>query len=298
MSTICANIKCQAIDSIIEDGGELVCCECGRVYAENLVADEYETYDGDDEIKRVGPAERPEQAREPGTNLVIKSGKTKHYRSHQKYTKIERNCYRFQKYLANAGVMQNIIESTKSLYVLMAPHKNMQGRNFNHIIAALYYYALRLNSMAKKYKEVSNIFPSITERQIRKAYNSIKWHIAEHNDENEIFKIEKNFVHLYINGNKDKYDAKMLSYEILKNINDQALLEGKSPNTVAGLSLLLSFKLSNDNFDNVNEKDEIYHAFSNKASIAKAFEDIKEDLDKIIPQKYSDKIEGIKNSKI
>lgn len=90
----------------------------------------------------------------------------------------------------------------------------------------------------------------------------------------------------------------MLSYEILKNINDQALLEGKSPNTVAGLSLLLSFKLSNDNFDNDNEKDEIYHAFSNKASIAKAFEDIKEDLDKIIPQKYSDKIEGIKNSKI
>ena len=87
----------------------------------------------------------------------------------------------------------------------------------------------------------------------------------------------------------------MLCFEIIKNINDNALLEGKSPNTVAGLSLSLSYKLLSDNSDN---DEDFYQTFSNKATIQKAFEEIKCDLDKIIPQKYSDKIDGIKNSKI
>ena len=260
MTTICE--KCKAIDSIIENEGELKCCKCGRVYAENMPVDEYEIYHNEGETMRVGPPETPEQAKEPGANQVIKSGKTKYIKSHQKRTKIERNIYKIENYLKNADVKQNIIQDVISLYILMAPHKNMQGRNFNHIIAALYYYALRQKNMAQNYKEVSNKFPSITERQIRKAYNIIKYHIADHNDENEIFKIEKNLVHIYIKGNKNKYNAKMLSYKILKNINKKALLEGRAPNTVAGLSLLLSNKLLNNNND--KDKDEIYQTFSKK----------------------------------
>lgn len=63
-----------------------------------------------------------------------------------------------------------------------------------------------------------------------------------------------------------------------------------------GLSLLLSNKLLNNNND--KDKDEIYQTFSKKPSIEKAFEIIKDDLDKIIPKKYSDKIEELKLSKI
>ena len=96
---------------------------------------------------------------------------------------------------------------------------------------------------------------------------------------------------MYVGGDTEKYDAKMLSYEIIKNINDNALLEGKSPNTVAGLSLSLSNKLLSDNSDN---DEGFYQAFSNKATIIKAFEEIKCDLNKIVPQKYSDKINQIK----
>ena len=293
MTTICE--KCKAIDSIIEDGGELVCCKCGIVYAENMTADEYETYAGDEsQIKRVGPPETPEQAKEPSTTLIIKEkGGKKIIRTYQKRTKIERNKYRIHKYLTSVGVMQNLIETTISLYISLAPNKNMQGRNFNHIIAALYYYALRLKNMAQSYKEVAKQFPSITERQIRKAFNSIKYHISEHNDEDELVKIEKNLVHYFIGGKVDKYEAKMLSFEIIKNINDCALLEGKSPNTVAGLSLLLSYKLLSDNSDNDKE---FYQAFSNKASIIKSFEEIKSVLNKIIPQQYWDKIKEIKIS--
>ena len=291
MITICEN--CPAIDSIIEKEGELVCENCGFVYAENKKADVYETYVGkENHITRVGPPERPEQAQEPSTTLIIKEkGGKKIIKTYQNRTKIERNRYRIKKYLTSAGVMQNLIETTISLYISFAPNKNMQGRNFDHIIAALYYYALRLKNMAQSYKEVAKQFPSITERQIRKAFNSIKCHISEHNDEDEMVKIEKNLVHYFIGGDIDKYEAKMLSYEIIHNINDCALLEGKSPNTVAGLSLLLSNKLLNDNCDNDKE---FYKSFSNKASIIKSFEEIKSNLNKIIPQKYCDKIEEIK----
>lgn len=291
MSTTCD--KCQAIDSIIENEGELVCCKCGLVYSERMIADEYETYAGEEnQIKRVGPPEKPEEAREHGTNLIIKEyGTKKIIRTYLKRTKIERNTFRIQKYLESAGVRQNLIETTKSLYEEMAPNKNMQGRNFNHIIAALYYYALRVKNMAQSYKEVSRQFPSLTERQIRKAFNDIKWHIASQTDEDKMIKIEKNLIQMYIGGNTEKYDAKMLSYEIIKNINDNALLEGKSPNTVAGLSLSLSYKLLSDNSDN---DEDFYHVFSNKATIIKAFEEIKCDLNKIVPQKYSDKIYQIK----
>ena len=106
-----------------------------------------------------------------------------------------------------------------------------------------------------------------------------------------MIEIEKNLIRIYIGGIIEKYDAKMLSFEIIKNINDNALLEGKSPNTVAGLSLSLSYKLLNDNSDN---DEDFYQAFSNKATIIKAFEEIKCDLDKIVPQKYSNKINEIK----
>ena len=291
MITICEN--CPAIDSIIEKEGELVCENCGFVYAENKKADVYETYVGkENQITRVGPSERPEQAQEPSTTLIIKEkGGKKIIKTYQNRTKIERNRYRIKKYLTSAGVMQNLIETTISLYISFAPNKNMQGRNFDHIIAALYYYALRLKNMAQSYKEIAKQFPSITKRQIRKAFNSIKCHISEHNDEDELIKIEKNLVHYFIGGDIDKYEAKMLSYEIIHNINDCALLEGKSPNTVAGLSLLLSNKLLNDNCDNDKE---FYKSFSNKASIIKSFEEIKSNLNKIIPQKYCDKIEEIK----
>ena len=106
-----------------------------------------------------------------------------------------------------------------------------------------------------------------------------------------MIKIEKNLIRIHIGGIIEKYDAKMLSFEIIKNINDNALLEGKSPNTVAGLSLSLSYKLFGDN--SYNDED-FYQTFSNKVTIIKAFEEIKYDLDKIIPQKYSNKINEIK----
>ena len=95
---------------------------------------------------------------------------------------------------------------------------------------------------------------------------------------------------IYIGDDQDKYDVKMLSFEIIKNINDNALLEGIQPKTISGLSLLLSYKLLNQK----NNNDEnFYKAFSNKTSISKSFEKIKSSLNKIIPEKYTQRQEPI-----
>lgn len=300
MHTICD--YCKAKDSIIEDYSEgiVVCRECGTVQDFNVISEQYEgrTFEGDeDQIKRVGPPERPEQAAEPGTKLIVRqNGRTKVYKSYSKQTKIYKNFNRIQRVLSKADVSQKIIERTKELYSMMAPNKNMQGSNLNHTTIALYYYASRIEGQALSFREVAKRFPSVTERQIRKAFNSIKCYVVDNDDsDDELIKIEKMYIQSYIGGNQEKYNAKMLSYEIIKNMNQNSLLEGKSPNTIAGLSLLLSYRILNDNSDN---SDDFFSTFSNKATLSKAFEEIKCSLDKIIPQEYSDQIEMIGNLKV
>ena len=299
MSTICE--KCNNKDSIIEDysSGELVCNKCGLVYAENMIADEYEkrTFESDDnEIKRVGPPERPDQLGQPGTTLIIReNGKKKIIKTYTKQTKIAKNHNRIYRLLSLSDVKENFIEQTKILYDKLAPKMNMQGRNLRHIIIALYYYACRKSNMAKGLKEVSKMFPSVTERQIKKAFNSIKSHIVEYDDEDELIQIEKNFIQSYIGGNIQKYDIKMTSYKILENINKNSIFEGKNPNTIAGLSLLLSYKLFNDNSDNF---EDFFSTFASRATLKKYFEEIKPYLDKIIPEEHHGSIESIKKSSI
>ena len=47
------------------------------------------------------------------------------------------------------------------------------------------------NNIAQSFKEIAKQFPSITERQIHKAFNIIKCYISDHKEEDELIKIEK-----------------------------------------------------------------------------------------------------------
>ena len=297
MSEICE--RCQAKDTFIEDHieGIVVCTNCGLVLEENIIADEYEkrTFETDNnEIKRVGPPTRPEQATESGTYLVIReNGHTQKRTIYTKQTKIFKNYKRIHNLLSSAEVFPNLIEKTKDEYKELAKIKNFQGRNLNNIIIALYYYVCRKEKMAKTFKDVANMFPSVTERQVKRAFNDIKSGVVNYDDEDELISMEKNFINLYIERDESKYEAKMLSYKIIKNINDNAILEGKSPVTVAGLSLMLSYKLLNDNSDDFKD---FFSTFATKATLKKAFEQIKNNLDMVIPNEYMNKIEDLKKS--
>jgi transcription initiation factor TFIIB len=287
--------RCNQKDTIITDyeSGELVYNNCGLVYEERMIVDEYEkrtfeNNDGDHQIQRVGPPMKPEYGNECGVDLIIREkGKTKIIKSYSKFTKIQRNFCNIQNILSQKQIPKNMIEETKSLYSKFAENKNMQGRKIKNIIIAIFYYVCRKEKTPKTIKEISDMF-GLTEREIKKAFNSIKSEIVEPiKDENEINDIGKNFIQSFIGGDIARYELKLLAFKILDNLNQTAILEGKSPKTIAGLSLFLSCKLLNDN---LIDKEDFYTKFSNKNTLSKAYNQIKNDIKMIIPQEYADKI--------
>lgn len=284
---------CQAENTIILDykNGEKVCSACGMVKEDIIISNEYEkrTFqddEGDNQIQRVSQPTKP--GNERGTNLLIReNGKTRYIRGYSKYGKIERNFWKIENLLSSVGISKNTIEEVKKLYDKASKNMNMQGRNINHIIIGIYYYAIRKLKQAKTLREVTEIFqsqfPQLKERIVKKAFNSIKRYIAEANDENEFNDMEKNYIETFINGDTEKYNNKILAYQIIENINKSGLLEGKNPKTTAGLSLLLSYKLLSDNFTDI---EEFYKMFSNKATLNRSYVLIKDSLNEIIPQEY------------
>ena len=292
--------RCNSKDSIITDyeSGELVCNQCGLVYEERIIVDEDEqrTFaddNGDNQIHRVGPPEKTFFGNEYGTNLLIRDkGKTKVIKTDSKPTKIEKNFIRIDKFLSSYDITGILREETKELYCKLAKNMNMQGRNLNHIFIGIYYYVSRKLNKAKTIKEIALQF-NVTERIIKRAFNSIKRDIVEppkEDDNNEIIETEQNHVRTFIGKNDKAYEVKKLAYKIIKNINKNELLEGKSPKTVSGLSLLIAYELFNDNS---YDKKELYAFFSNKNTLKKAYEEIKDKLQIIVPQKLWDKINNL-----
>ena len=291
--------RCKSKDSIITDyeNGELVCNQCGLVYEERLIVDEYEkrTFaddNGDNQIHRVGPPEKTFFGNEYGTNLLIRDkGKTKVIKTDSKPTKIEKNFIRIDKLLSSYDGTGLIRKEIKGIYEKLAKKMNMQGRNLNLIFIGIYFYVCRQLNMAKSIKEIALQF-NVTERVIKRAINSIKKYVdpSKEDDNNEIIEIEKNYVRTFIGKNDKAYEVKKLAYKIIKNINKNELLEGKSPKTVSGLSLLIAYELSNDySYD----KKELYSFFTNKNTLKKAYEEIKDKLQIIVPQELWDKINNL-----
>ena len=294
--------RCKSKDSIITDyeNGELVCNQCGLVYEERIIVDEDEqrTFaddNGHNQIHRVGPPEKPSFGNECGTNLLIRDkGKTKVIKTYSKFTKIQKNFIRIDKFLSSYDITGILREETKELYCKLAKNMNMQGRNLNHIFIGIYYYVSRKLNMARTIKEIALKF-NVTERVIKRAFNSIKRDIVEppkEDDNNEIIETEKNHIRTFMeaNANANAYEVKMVAFDIIKNINKNELLEGKSPKTVSGLSLLIAYELSNDNS---YDKKELYAFFSNKNTLKKADEEIKDKLQIIVPQELWDKINSL-----
>ena len=292
--------RCNSKDITITDyeNRELVCNQCGLVYEERIIADEDEkkTFgddNGDNQIHHVGPPEKPSFGNECGTNLLIRDkDKTKVIKTYSKFTKIQKNFIRIDKFLSSCDVEELIREEAKEIYDKLAKNMNMQGRNLNHIFIGIYYYACCKLNMAKSIKEIALKF-KVTERVIKRAINSIKKDIVDpskEDDNNEIIEIEKNYVRTFMEANAKAYEVKMIAFKIIKNINKNELLEGKSPKTVSGLSLLIAYELSNDNS---YDKKELYAFFSNKNTLKKAYEEIKDKLQIIVPQNYWDKINNL-----
>ena len=285
MSNICEN--CNEKDTIIfdDESGKLVCQNCGKECEGKIFTDEndkqtFEGNDGENKIQRVGP---PIKSNAIGTTLLVRSnGKTKIYKKYSTLNKKQRGFKKVEKLLLLGNVNKSLIEETKHLYEKVIQSINMQGRKSVNIILGIFYYVCRKAQAAKTIKQIALMF-NVEEREIKKGFNKIKSIIVEPIDKEEMKKIVENHITTYLNG-KNKTEIKKLSFQINENIIEKGLLEGKSPRTLAGMSLFLSYKLSNDNF---NDEIEFYSFFSNQATLKKSFDEIKNSLKLILPEKFA-----------
>ena len=251
MNTICEH--CQAKNSIIEEytTGEVVCTNCGTVYDDHLISDVYGKGALEcNKNKTIGTPETHEQDTEPGTFLTVtKNGKTKVVGEHQKETKEQKYCKKIQHFLSNADITDNLITKTQELYIMMAPYKNMQGRNFNHIILALYYYASRVEGVALSFREIANRFSSIKEKQIRKElkrFENTLPCLLKANSEGKISAFNSCFEDIPLDKIQFREENELSAEEIISNSNE-TIVDNKEISL--GISILMNdveFKLKTD----------------------------------------------------
>lgn len=284
MSDICENCNEKGTIVFDDESATFVCQSCGKVCEGKIFTDEndkqtFEGNDGENKIQRVGP---PVKTDVIGTTTLVRSnGKTKIYKKYSALNKKQRGFKKIEKLLLSGNVDKSLIEETKRLYEKVIQSINMQGRRSDFIILGIFYYVCRKAQSAKTIKQIALMF-KVDEREIKKGFNKIKSIIAEPTDKEDMRKVVETHISTYLG--KNKPEIKMLSFQINKNIIENGLLEGKSPRTLAGMSLFLSYKLSNDNF-----KDEIefFSFFSNKATLKKSFDEIKNSLKQILPEKFT-----------
>ena len=163
----------------------------------------------------------------------------------------------------------------------------MQGRKMEQIILAIYYHASKKAGYGKTFKQISLMF-NVPERKIKKAYTSIVGFLHDPlENENESNGININLIREFIGEDKSKYKLKICSIKILENIYNNGILEGKSPKTLAGLSLFLSYKLFNDN---LYDRKEFHKEFCTEATLMRAYDEVKSYFKMIIPENYHEKL--------
>lgn len=285
MSEICGNCKEKGTIIFDDESGKFVCQSCGKVCEDKIFTDEndkqtFEGNDGENKIQRVGP---PVKSDVNGTTTLVRSnGKTKIYKKYSTLNKKQRGFKKIEKLLLLGQVDKSLIEETKYLYEKVIESINMQGRKSVNIILGIFYYVCRKAQVAKTIKQIALMF-KVKEREVKKGFNKIKSIIVEPTDKvEEMKKIVETHITTYLG--KNKPEIKILSFQISKNIIEKGLLEGKSPLTLAGMSLFLSYKLSNDNF---NDEIEFFSFFSNKTTLKKSFDEIKNSLKQILPEKFT-----------
>jgi transcription initiation factor TFIIB len=285
--------RCNSINSLITDYvyGEIVCNNCGKVYEERLIVDEYEDRTFQDDVnksQRIDAPINPIYENEIGTKLIIReNGKTRCVNSYSKNSNIGINFYKIQKLLSSQNISPNLIEKTKEYYYIVSKSQKMQGRAIKNIILAIYYYSSKKAGYDKTFKQIANMF-NVPERAIKKAYTSIVPFLQDPLEkENGSNNIPINLIRDFIGEDKSKYEIKMVASKILENIYNKGFLEGKSPKTLVGLSLFLSYKLFNDN---LYDRKEFHKEFCTETTLMKAYNEIKCNLQMIIPENYYDKL--------
>ena len=299
MNDIITCRSCGAENSLVTDftQGEIVCDNCGLVLEERIIDDTYEKRNfgsengGNKGESRVGGPLKASEGNNLGTNMVLndKNGNMKKMRGlNNPYCQspLDRGFEEIDKLLSNMGVAKSVIEDTKEIFDQVTKMKKMKGRNLKCMILAMYYCASKNCGVSLSFKEIASRF-NYEEKKIKKAFNYIKSAIGYSNlSPEKLNESVISFIRDFIPAESEVYNFKQLAFAIAKNINDSCLLEGRNPNTIAALSLIIAVKLykKKDMTNEVNRTT--LKKFCSENTLDNAFEKVKDYLDRIIPKEY------------
>ncbi len=299
---------CNAKNSIITNfaAGEVVCGNCGVVYEDRIIDETYEGRNFNNENpgstgrdqNRVGGPSSPEDIL--GTNITINGKGNFLSRTHRGTGTFNPSKRRTEKRLDELAekmqLLESITQKAKELLSKVEKKKKLKGKNLDSVIGSVFFLACRMNGVPRTIDDISKSL-RLNDRLVRKCFNSIKRIIIDkecqpHLNDNIIGLINRYCANLNSNvlgfniPERSLIELKNLAIEIGKKINENELLTGRNPKTIAATTILIADQLLNLG---IGRKTISEYIKTTENTISNAYNELMKNKDFIIPINYQDR---------
>jgi transcription initiation factor TFIIB len=291
--------SCGGISTIISDfsNGNIVCKNCGTVFEERAIDESNESRNFSNEQSMQGGKESSRLGGVINSNLgdenftvVMQS------RNNNEITRIQhrnisnsnnthqRTNKRVDEICATLRYNDIVKEKAKQLISKVEEKKKLKGRNLDCVIAAVIYKVFKNLDLPKSLDEISNSF-KLQKKSVSKCFNAIKNIINDTPDIKpvNIIGLVKNF------DQKLEVDKEMnnLSIDICEKVCKSGVIEGRNPVTIASACILIANNLLQKKY---TKKDICEKTKTTENTLKKAYNQLFQYKENIIPEKYKDKI--------
>lgn len=299
----CTN--CGAEDSIATNfrAGQVECEVCGAVLEDRIIDETYEGRNfgnenqtsGKDQTRVGGPLNPYSEKSNLSVNFVSKQdmpSKKRHRLNGAESSHIKKIFQQADMFgdtlklpTSTKNRAHNILDEVKS-------SGKLKGRNLKGIIAAVFYFACREESIPRKLNEISTEL-NLDSKLVSKCCNTIKKCLVQKPE--DLNNTVMNFIMTCCNKLSRKYggsiknfvDLRKLSREICETICKKEIIAGRNPSTIAGASVLIASKLLEMQ---IGKKEIADESSTTENTILNAYNKLMNYKKHIIPEKYIEKI--------
>ncbi len=299
---------CNARNSIITNfaAGEVVCGNCGVVYEDRIIDETYEGRNFNNENpgssgrdqNRVGGPSSPEDIL--GTNITINGKGNFLSRSHRGPGTFNPSKRRTEKRLDELAekmqLLESITQKAKELLSKVEKKKKLKGKNLDSVIGSVFFLACRMTGVPRTIDDISKSL-RLDDRVVRKCFNSIKRIIIDKEWQPDLNDNIIGLINRYCDNlknadlgfkipEKSLIELKNLANEIGKKINENELLTGRNPKTIAATTILIADQLLQLG---IGRKTISEYIKTTENTISNAFNELMKNKIYIIPDRYKDK---------
>jgi transcription initiation factor TFIIB len=299
---------CDARNSIITNfaAGEVVCRNCGVVYEDRIIDETYEGRNFNNENpgssgrdqNRVGGPSSPEDIL--GTNITINGKGNFLSRTHRGTGTFNPSKRRTEKRLDELAekmqLLDSITQKAKELLSKVEKKKKLKGKNLDSVIGSVFFLACRMTGVPRTIDDISKSL-RLKDRDVRKCFNSIKRIIIDKEMQPDLNDNIIGLINRYCDNlkgidlgvnipEKSLIELKNLANEIGKKINENELLTGRNPKTIAATTILIADQILKLG---IGRKTISEYIKTTENTISNAFNELMKNKDFIIPAKYKDR---------